>query len=194
MSAIPYSTRPRMDTGLTNARFGTLLFLLTEIMFYGGLISAYVFLRSAAVEWPAAGKPAPVGMGAIAFALHTGAALAVIAAGRKLRKNSRAPVSAYAFVTTVLATGFIATVGVEHLNIGSKPADSTYHAVYFLITNTHRIHVGAGALCAAYMLGPGRALQMRDSIAFANRVTCIAWYWLFLGLSWTVVAALFYVV
>lgn len=197
MGAIPYSTRVRPDTGFTNARLGTALFLVSEVMFYGGLFSAYVFLRSSATAWPAAGVPVRLDMGLAALVIHLLATLAVTVAWLRLRRNSRNSVNALSLMTAIFATGFIATVGVEHRMLASQgvvAATSTYHAVYFLISDIHRVHVAAGALLAAYMIGPGRTLQLRDSMAYANRVSCIAWYWLFLAAAWLVTSALFYTI
>jgi heme/copper-type cytochrome/quinol oxidase subunit 3 len=42
---IPYEVTPRRDTGLYNAKLGVWLFLASEVMLFGGLFSAYVFLR-----------------------------------------------------------------------------------------------------------------------------------------------------
>ncbi len=42
---IPYEVTPRRDTGLYNAKLGIWLFLASEVMLFGGLFSAYVFLR-----------------------------------------------------------------------------------------------------------------------------------------------------
>ncbi len=42
---IPYEVKPRRDTGLFNAKLGIWLFLASEVMLFGGLFSAYVFLR-----------------------------------------------------------------------------------------------------------------------------------------------------
>lgn len=42
---IPYEVTPRRDTGLYNAKLGLWLFLASEVMLFGGLFSAYVFLR-----------------------------------------------------------------------------------------------------------------------------------------------------
>ncbi|MBA3762816.1 MAG: heme-copper oxidase subunit III, partial [Chthoniobacterales bacterium] len=42
---IPYTTSARPDTGLWNAKIGIWLFLASEVMLFGGLFSAYVFLR-----------------------------------------------------------------------------------------------------------------------------------------------------
>ena len=42
---MPYEVTPRRDTGLFNAKLGVWLFLASEVMLFGGLFSAYVFLR-----------------------------------------------------------------------------------------------------------------------------------------------------
>lgn len=54
---IPYTVNPRRDTGLFNAKVGIWLFLASEVMLFGGLFSAYVFLRTGVREgvdlpWP----------------------------------------------------------------------------------------------------------------------------------------------
>jgi len=47
---IPYIVEERPDTGLINSKLGIWIFLASEIMLFGGLFSAYVFLRIAAPE------------------------------------------------------------------------------------------------------------------------------------------------
>src|ERR1051326_8583779 len=42
---IPYTVSARRDTGLWNAKVGIWLFLASEVMLFGGLFSAYIFLR-----------------------------------------------------------------------------------------------------------------------------------------------------
>jgi cytochrome c oxidase subunit III len=51
---IPYTVENRPDTGLYNAKLGMWLFLASEVMLFGGLFSAYIFLRLGADEgmWP----------------------------------------------------------------------------------------------------------------------------------------------
>ncbi|MBI4028118.1 MAG: heme-copper oxidase subunit III [Verrucomicrobia bacterium] len=49
---IPYTITERPDTGLWNAKLGIWLFLASEVMLFGGLFSAYVFLRMGAATWP----------------------------------------------------------------------------------------------------------------------------------------------
>ena len=47
---IPYTIEERPDTGLYNAKLGIWLFLASEVMLFGGLFSAYVFLRFGSPE------------------------------------------------------------------------------------------------------------------------------------------------
>ncbi|HTI70196.1 MAG TPA: cytochrome c oxidase subunit 3 [Candidatus Limnocylindria bacterium] len=51
---IPYTYKPRPDTGLYNAKVGIWLFLASEVMLFGALFSAYILLRVMAPEgdWP----------------------------------------------------------------------------------------------------------------------------------------------
>ena len=55
---IPYITTPRKDTGLINSKIAIWLFLASEVMLFGGLFSAYVYLRMGAGE-PGTGYPWP---------------------------------------------------------------------------------------------------------------------------------------
>ncbi|MDX6766840.1 MAG: cytochrome c oxidase subunit 3 [Candidatus Methylacidiphilales bacterium] len=51
---IPYTVKNRPDTGVYNGKLGIWLFLASEVMLFGGLFAAYVFLRLGAPEgtWP----------------------------------------------------------------------------------------------------------------------------------------------
>src|SRR5438477_392523 len=60
---IPYTVSARRDTGLWNAKVGIWLFLASEVMLFGGLFSAYIFLRLDAGPgaWPHGLLKVPVG-------------------------------------------------------------------------------------------------------------------------------------
>ena len=47
---VPYIVTEREDTGLINSKLGIWIFLASEVMLFGGLFSAYIFLRLAAPE------------------------------------------------------------------------------------------------------------------------------------------------
>ena len=47
---IPYTVKPRPDTGLYNGKLGIWLFLASEVMLFGALFSSYVLLRVGAED------------------------------------------------------------------------------------------------------------------------------------------------
>ncbi len=51
---LPYTVEPLPVTGLYSGKFGTWLFLASEVMLFGGLFSTYILLRVGATEgsWP----------------------------------------------------------------------------------------------------------------------------------------------
>ncbi len=61
---IPYTTEPREDTGLFNAKVGIWLFLASEVMLFGALFSSYILLRVGAEPgaWPHGLLNIPLGM------------------------------------------------------------------------------------------------------------------------------------
>ena len=49
----PVPQRPLIDS----RQFGMLLFIVTEVMFFASLVSAYLIIRSGLEEWPPWGQP-----------------------------------------------------------------------------------------------------------------------------------------
>src|ERR1043165_7684452 len=60
---IPYTSQPRPDTGIYNAKTGIWLFLASEVMLFGALFSSYILLRVGALpeNWPHGLLNIPIG-------------------------------------------------------------------------------------------------------------------------------------
>ncbi|MHA3771106.1 cytochrome c oxidase subunit 3 [Verrucomicrobiota bacterium sgz303538] len=88
---IPYNVSARPDTGLYNSKLGIWLFLASEVMLFGGLFSAYVFLRLGAEPgyWPHGLLNVPVGT-ANTFVLIASSVTVVMAwAALKMRQFNK---------------------------------------------------------------------------------------------------------
>ena len=85
---IPYEVTARPDTGLYNAKLGIWLFLASEVMLFGGLFSAYVFLRLGAEDgyWPHGLLNVPVGAGNTAILIASSVTVVLAWASLKMRK------------------------------------------------------------------------------------------------------------
>ena len=49
---IRYISEPHPVSGVTKSKLGVWLFLASEVMLFGGLFSAYIFLRTGVTDWP----------------------------------------------------------------------------------------------------------------------------------------------
>jgi cytochrome c oxidase subunit 3 len=85
---IPYTISTRPDTGLWNAKVGIWLFLASEVMLFGGLFSAYVFLRLDAPPgmWPHGLLNVPVGTLNTAILIASSVTVVLAWAALKMRK------------------------------------------------------------------------------------------------------------
>ena len=85
---IPYTVTARPDTGLWNAKVGIWLFLASEVMLFGGLFSAYVFLRLDAEPgaWPHGLLNVPVGTMNTAILIASSVTVVLAWASLKMRK------------------------------------------------------------------------------------------------------------
>ena len=61
---IPYTITARPDTGLWNGKLGIWLFLASEVMLFGALFTAYLFVRLGAEDgtWPSHVQSIPLGL------------------------------------------------------------------------------------------------------------------------------------
>ena len=104
---IPYTVKPRPDTGLFNAKVGIWLFLASEVMLFGGLFSSYIFLRVGAdnAAWPHGLLNIPIGTFNTAVLITS--SVTVVLAWAALKMGNFKKFRAYQAVTILCALGFL---------------------------------------------------------------------------------------
>src|SRR5437868_5560475 len=85
---IPYTVSARRDTGLLTAKGGIWPFLASVVMLFGGLFSAYIFLRLDALpgEWPHGLLNVPVGTMNTAILIASSVTVVLAWAALKMRR------------------------------------------------------------------------------------------------------------
>ena len=111
---IPYTVKPRPDTGLYNAKLGIWLFLASEVMLFGALFSAYILLRVGADEgtWPKGLLNVP--LGTINTLVLITSSITVVMAWVSLKMNQFGKFRMYQAITLLCALGFLGIKSVEY--------------------------------------------------------------------------------
>ncbi len=104
---IPYTVKPRPDTGLYSAKLGIWLFLASEVMLFGALFSSYIVLRVNALEgnWPHGLLSIPIGTFNTAVLITS--SVTVVLGWAALKMNDFAKYRKYQAVTILCALGFL---------------------------------------------------------------------------------------
>src|ERR1700749_1340638 len=103
---IPYTVKARPDTGLWNAKIAIWLFLASEVMLFGGLFSAYIFLRTGSdTPWPT--HVLNIKMGFLNTLILIFSSITVLQAWLSLKMRQYSRYVMYMVLTLVLAVVFL---------------------------------------------------------------------------------------
>ena len=173
-----------------SAVLGTLIFIMTEIMLFGGFVSAFLVARSVAPAWPPLDQPRlPVEETAFnTVALLLSGAL-VYYAGRRFDDGSgkaRMPM----LLGVLLGTFFVVFQGVEWVQLvadGLTLQKSAHASYFFLIVGAHGLHAVGGTLVLFNLWLRMQAGRLTSDSFWAGRV-----FWYFVVLLWPVLYYLVY--
>jgi len=111
---IPYTSKPRPDTGLYNAKIGIWLFLASEVMLFGALFSSYILLRvgSRVEDWPSGLLNIPIGTFNTAVLIIS--SVTVVMAWASLKMNQFGKFKMYMICTVLCALAFLCIKSFEY--------------------------------------------------------------------------------
>ena len=187
---IQYITEERPDTGLINSKLGIWIFLASEVMLFGGLISAYVFLRLAAPEgdfeyW---GAKLNVPMATLNTLVLISSSVTVILSWASLKMKDFEKYKLYMGLTLLFGAIFLVVKYFEYtgkFHHGIYPSSSTFMGIYFTLTGLHVLHIIGGMVVMGYMWLPiGSKIWGESPELYTNRIETAGLYWHFVDLVW----------
>ena len=185
---------------------GMWIFLVTEIMFFGGLFTAYVIYRSANSRAFALGShELDIGLGAFNTAVLIGSSLTMALGVWAAQKGKNKMVAVFLILTILLGGVFLGVKAIEyqakfdhHLfpgpNFHWDGADATgvemFFNLYFMMTGLHALHmiIGIPILLAVAIL----AWRGTFTKTNYNLVEGVGLYWHFVDIVWIFLFPLLY--
>ena len=187
---VPYIVNEREDTGLINSKLGIWIFLASEVMLFGGLFSAYIFLRLAAppgdfAHWA---SELSVPLATVNTLVLISSSVTMIMAWASLKLNDLSKYKMYMGMTLLCSLIFLVIKYFEYtgkFHHGIYPSSSTFMAIYFTLTGLHGLHIIGGMIVMIYFWLPvGYKMWEKQPEHFANRVEVLGLYWHFVDLVW----------
>jgi heme/copper-type cytochrome/quinol oxidase subunit 3 len=187
---VPYTVEERPDTGLNNSKLGIWVFLASEVMLFGGLFSAYVFLRMAAPagEFAYWGSKLSIPMATVNTLVLISSSVTVIMSWASLKMKDFEKYKMYMGLTLLCASVFLVIKYFEYtgkFHHGIYPSSSTFMAIYFTLTGLHGLHILGGMIVMGYFWLPaGNKMWHSEPDHFTNRIEVAGLYWHFVDLVW----------
>ena len=185
---------------------GMWVFLVTEILFFGGLFTAYMVYRSLNPHAFAQGSHhLDVLLGGINTAVLIMSSLTMALAVRAAQLEDRGTLRAMLFFTILLGFTFLGIKAVEytdkflhhlvpgphfHFEGAVSRAVEIFYSLYFVMTGLHAAHmvIGAAMMILLFVQSGRHAFTGR----FKSRVEIFGLYWHFVDIVWIFLFPLLY--
>jgi cytochrome c oxidase subunit 3 len=161
---------------------GTVVWLASELMFFGGLFAAYFTLRGEARTWPPADVELETAVTALATVLLIASSGTIHLAGLAQERDDRAAMKRWLLLTLVLGTLFLANVVREFLTLDFEISSNAYGSLYYLMTGFHGLHVFGGLVLMLVALAV--ATGSRPLAQRRPAVKSLEYYWHFVDVVW----------
>jgi cytochrome c oxidase subunit 3 len=197
---------------------GMWLFLATEVMFFGGLFTAFAVYRTASPEEVAlASRHLNVALGCVNTVVLLGSSLTMAMAVRAARLRAHRPLLVWLGMTMTLGAGFLGIKAVEYTgdyherlipgwDFQVPDADRStveqqaldprqmemFYVLYFFMTGLHAVHLVVGIT----LVGVMAVLSWRRwfSGGGATQIEVTGLYWHFVDIVWVFLYPLLYLI
>lgn len=179
--------------GLDHRKLGMWLFIASEVMFFGGLIAAYLHYKYT-LGFPESSELNIVLVGINTMVLLTSSYTVVSALGA-LREGKTGRFVAFLLLTILLGVAFLTGQIYEFTDLyarGVTLTSSVFGSSFFTLTGFHGLHVTAGVVWAIITLF--RALRGAFSAERNMAVEVFGLYWHFVDIVWIALFTLIYLI
>jgi heme/copper-type cytochrome/quinol oxidase subunit 3 len=169
------------------------VFLASEVMFFTGLLGAYVVLRTGHPAWPGSEGHLSMAWGTLNTLLLIFSSTTIVLALAASERRSLPTVQRWLLATIVLGSGFLVIKGIEYSAKFSHhilPSTNVFWSCYFVLTGFHALHVLGGIVFNLWVLA-----QTRNASRWArqqHRLELAGLYWHFVDIVWIFLFPLLY--
>jgi len=178
---------------ISNGMIGMTIFIVTEVMFFAALISAYLVIQSGQDEWPPWGQPRlPIESTAINTLVLLASGIIMFISNNLFRKNKIVEGQRWMGLSILLGIFFLISQGREWLaliDFGLTVSSSVYGGLFYLIIGAHGFHVMVTILILLYCW---ISIKFVDDKFDLENIFPFQILWYFVVLVWPILYILIY--
>lgn len=197
-----------MEQQRETATLGMWVFLITEIMFFGGLFASYLIYRTAHFSaWQTGSEHMNFAIGTTNTIILLCSSLMVALAVHAAQVGAKKMIVLLLLLAVLMGVAFLGLKGVEyyqhyeegaipgpwfHLEVTNPNEVQLFFYIYFVMTGLHALHVTIGVLVLAFIAY--RASQGAYTPEYHNPVHVAGLYWHFVDVVWIFLYPLLYLI
>ena len=185
-----------LQTQISNGKLGMWLFLGSEVMFFTGLIGAYVVLRFGQDAWPRPDQRLNVPLTAVNTFFLICSSVTLVWALQAYQQNQKAKGTLGLLATTIIGAAFVGIQAFEYYELyfhkDVRPDVDLFGTCFYTMTGFHGFHVFVGVLALAVLTVMGMLGKFGPKYSQYAAIEIAGLYWHFVDLVWIVLFAIVY--
>ena len=183
------------STGLSNNKLAMWLFLGSECLLFGGLISTYMLYRGRVSDGPHPSGIYDIPFTSVSSFVLLMSSLTMVLAVSAAQKGDDKKTNLWLLVTALLGSTFIGGQVYEFTAFyreGLGFTTSLFGSSFYTLTGFHGVHVSVGIVLLLSLMGIIRKNRVTGNKA--EVVELIGLYWHFVDIVWIVIFTLVYLI
>lgn len=183
------------STGLPNVKLAMWLFLASDCLLFGALISTYVLYRGASVEGPFPNDVFDIPYTSVSSFVLLASSLTMVLALSALQRGNVGQSRVWLLATALLGMTFVGGQVYEFTafhNEGLSLTTNVFGTSFYVLTGFHGTHVGVGILMLLTLVSLSLAGRLGPERAEA--VELVGLYWHFVDVVWIVIFTVVYLI
>ena len=182
-------------TGLPNTKLAMWVFLASECLLFGALISTYVLYRGASDTGPYPADVFDIPYTSVSSFVLLASSLTMVLSLAAAQKRDVARMRLWLLATALLGMTFVGGQVYEFTvfyDEGLSITTNLFGTTFYVLTGFHGVHVTVGILMLLSLVGFSVADRLPDDAAFP--VEMVGLYWHFVDIVWIIIFTVVYLI
>jgi heme/copper-type cytochrome/quinol oxidase subunit 3 len=183
------------STGLSNVKLGMWLFLGSECLLFGGLISTYMLYRGRVANGPTPEQVYDIPFTSVSSFVLLMSSLTMVLAVSAAHKRDDRGTNLWLTITALLGATFVGGQVYEFTafyNEGLGFTTSLFGSSFYTLTGFHGVHVTVGIIMLLALVAINKRSRVPGSKS--ETVEMVGLYWHFVDIVWIIIFTLVYLI